>query len=133
MHLESIDLHQGTSIPPYCPDSQFEESAWWSTSPQNSINCSFYHCYPQELLQNLLIICWVMARFLIGQSAWWCQSVIKSNQLFLFYPRPTLKISLQPIITLWVVLLADKQTERQANKQTNATKKIISSAEIIKT
>ena len=51
--------------------------------------------------QNPLIICWVIARFPIGQSNWWSRSPLKFN--------------LNPFIIFQVMLPTDKQTNVTEN------------------
>ena len=69
-----------------------------------------------KLYQNLLIICWVIARFSNGQSAWWSRSPWKFNHSF-YHPGPLHKISSQSVHN-FLSNIANKQTERQTNKQT---------------
>ena len=74
-NLESTDLHQGSSLPQYCPDSRFESQHGDPDCPRNSINYSLYHYrdirnISSEYAQNLL------------SNDWFCYSLVSMVILF---------------------------------------------------
>ena len=110
----------------HCPDSQFRESAWWSRSHKNFINCSWYHCrailkFSSKSTHNLLSYGWI--------SYWTSQCGDPDHHQItcsFYHPGPSIKFHSNSFITFWVMLLTDKHT----NRQTNATENIISLLEI---
>ena len=81
--------------------------------------------------QNPLIICCVMARHPIGQSAWWSRSWSppKFNHLFLLPPQ-TIPYNFITIHLYVLSNVANRPTNRKSHRQTNATKNIISLAKM---
>ena len=110
-HSESADLRGlGSSLHPYGLDSWFVESAWWSRSPPK-YNRSFpvsLQSYPENFYQNQLKICWVVAGFPIGLSAWWFRMPWKSNSKKRFWQNSLLSLP-------WYQ--TDRQTDGQTERQ----------------
>ena len=100
-HTESADLQQGSSLPQYCPDSQFGESAIWCI-------CSFTTIYPQTVI--VLQALWESKRPLrLDRDPDHTQNLFIC---FYYHTRPLLKLLSQSIHNVFSYV-GNRQTDRQ--------------------
>ena len=107
---ESTNLYQGSSFPPYCPDSWFEQSVRWSRSLKN---------FNPFFLVSLQKISSKSAHNLLnnGRISDWTNSMVIwiTTKILILLPlqTPLIKFHHNLSITFWVMLLTDKQTKQR--------------------
>ena len=76
------------------------------------------------MLQLSLRVCF--AHLFVSEGPVCHQNLISSK---FYHPRPLQKFHLNPFITFWVILLSNKQTDKQTNttKNTRSTRKALTS------
>ena len=138
---ERTDLCQGSSLPPYCPDSQFGESAWWSRSDHltkliNWFKHILFMTEHDKGLGRAKKLCLALSK-LINCALYHCRAILKisyksahnllSNGQIgdpdcdqnlitctFYHPGPLHKVSVQSIHNI-----LSNVANRQKNRQTN--------------